>query len=199
MREINKYFQDKKLDIELREDRIASSVEEIILTPQEFDYFKENIIKIAEKTIENSIDTPDTIEVFSAIEDKYDELQLNKFIINKNKKYEVGQDVHNEVGEYLGVYLENLSDFNVENKKEEERFKRSLLSSGPYEIARSKLSEMDRIEVYGYRKAYTDNTGSTEQILTKDVTGDLSWINVNQENYTFEKVKQKRKQNRRRP
>lgn len=199
MREINKYFQDKKLDIELREDRIASSVEEIILTPQEFDYFKENIVKIAEKTIENSIDTPDTIEIFSAIEDKYDELQLNKFIINKNKKYEVGQDVHNEVGEYLGVYLENLSDFNVENEKEEERFKRSLLSSGPYEIAKSKLSEMDRIEVYGYRKAYTDETGSTEQILTKDVTGDLSWINVNQENYTFEKVKQKRKQNRRRP
>ena len=59
--------------------------------------------------------------------------------------------------------------------------------------------EMDRFEVYGYRKAYTDDTGSTEQILTKDVTGDLSWVNVNQENYTFEKVKQRRKQNRRKP
>ncbi|MBM25327.1 MAG: hypothetical protein CL760_06490 [Chloroflexi bacterium] len=199
MREINKYFQDKKLDIELREDRIVSSVDEIILTPQEFDYFKENIINISEKKIENSIDNPDTIEIFSAIEDKYDELQLNKFIINKNKKYEVGQDVQNEVGEYLGVYLENLSDFNVEDEKEKERFKKSLLSSGPYEIARSKLSEMDRFEVYGYRKAYTDDTGSTEQILTKDVTGDLSWVNVNQENYTFEKVKQRRKQNRRKP
>lgn len=116
----------------------------------------------------------------------------------ENKK--IGDSVFDENNNHLGMYVENLTDFEG-TEAEIKKFKKSLLNAGALEIARNKSNELDRFEMYGYRKVFSEEFGTKEQLLVK-AHDDLAWINVNMNSYTFEKIENKKnkpKRNRNRP
>lgn len=133
-----------------------------------------------------------TSNVFEHIEDTFLLLKISGFVNDKTKSYSVGEDAFNSLGEHLGVYVEKLSDF-IGEKNDIDKFKKALLENGATEVAKSKYNENSRQSIYGYRKAYTEKSGSVDQYIIKDSTGDLSWINLKTEDYTFSKVENKRK------
>lgn len=97
-----------------------------------------------------------------------------------------GDAVFDENNDFIGTYVKNLSDF--EGTAEEiENFKKSLLDSGPKEKMKSKISDLDQKEMYGYRKVCNENKVSVEQVLVKTFDS-LSWTNVDMKNYTFEAI-----------
>jgi len=109
-------------------------------------------------------------------------------------KFELGKSLLDEKGTFLGTCVNNLSDF---DSNWDGKTKKILLDNGPSEIGKNKHNEMERLNLYGYRKVFTKEFGTTEQVLTTSVDKELSWINVDMKNYTFEKVEKKQKQRRR--
>ena len=97
-----------------------------------------------------------------------------------------GDSVFDKDNNFIATYVDSLSDF-IGTEKEVNDFKKSLLSTGAVEIMQSKLVDSDRKEMYGYRKVCNANKKAVEQVLVKTFD-DLSWINVNMNNYTFKKI-----------
>jgi hypothetical protein len=107
--------------------------------------------------------------------------------------FEIGKNIIDSQNTNLGVCINNLTDLDQgwDNKTLSD-----IEKSGAIERAQSKLQEMDTFDVYGYRKVFTKEFGTTEQLLVKEsITKSLVWANYDINQYTFKpaKIKQKKK------
>lgn len=101
-------------------------------------------------------------------------------------KFKVGESLLDSKGVFLGLCVNKLTDFDEGWTEETTNM---MKSAGASEIARNKNNEMSRIEMFAYRKVFTKEFGTTEQILTNNLDRtSLTWINVNMQDYNFEKV-----------
>lgn len=102
--------------------------------------------------------------------------------------YNENDEVFSPNGDFLGIYLNNLSDFGM-TKEEEQKFKQSLIEAGPTERLHNKFNELSALTIYGHRKVYAKGIGSKEQCLVlAPGNNDLAWINYKPEHYVSKKI-----------
>ncbi len=101
----------------------------------------------------------------------------------KDEKKKNGDSVFDDDMNFLGVYVENLSDF-IGSEDDIKKFKNELSKQKPSEVAQHKFNELDRKEMYGYRKVCADLKTPTTQILVKNLD-DFAWINIAKNDYRF--------------
>jgi hypothetical protein len=101
-------------------------------------------------------------------------------------KFKVGEPLLDSKGTFLGLCVNNLSDL---DESWTDETLNTIKSAGACEIARRKNNEMSRMEMFGYRKVFTKEFGSTEQLLSNNIDRtSLVWVNVNMQDYNFDKV-----------
>lgn len=118
---------------------------------------------------------------------------MSKFRVKSNdtkesifENFEIGKNIIDSKNNNLGVCVNKLTDL---DKGWSDETLNKIKESGALERAQSKIQEMDSFDVYGYRKVFTKEFGTTEQLLVKaSVNESLVWANYNINQYNFNPI-----------
>lgn len=97
------------------------------------------------------------------------------------ENYQIGQNIIAEDGFSLGQYVKDKKQFII---KDVDFFKKSMLSTDAYSMAKHKELENKTYSIYGKRKIYNEVFGSIDQFLVKR-NDDLEWKELPESDYQF--------------